>query len=59
MNAIAREVLQLSAGTIAKLIGKSDYASIDAFRDEWAIWCLTNAGGCQTWQDAWLAYSGR
>jgi hypothetical protein len=59
MNNIAREVLGLSAGTVAKLCGSADYATIDAFRDAWVIWCIDNAADCKTWQDAWFAYSAR
>ncbi len=56
MNWIALEVYSLACGTIAKLIGKSDYDSIEAYQTKWAIWCNEHAKDCKTWQDAWFAY---
>lgn len=57
----AREIRQLSSGTVGKLIGKTTYEEIDKAREESAAYVEEHADGSDalrpdsfdSWMDAW------
>ncbi len=56
MSHTAREVLNLASGTLARLFGAADYATIDARHHAWLSWLLADGHEYETWMDAWDAY---
>ena len=63
MDKIYRDILQLSSGTIATLIGENDYYFIDLIRSEFALYTRIHMEykNCKfkTWVDAWEHYLER
>lgn len=52
---VAREAATLASGTIASLIGVTDYKTIDRIQYEFVTFCRESAG-FNTWQEAWDAF---
>lgn len=54
---LVQEIRTLASGTLAKLFGKAEYASIDEGHAHWLAWAACQADGdFDSWQDAWEAY---
>ena len=59
-DAIVRDICAVSSGTIATLIGRSDYDTIELVQGQWVEWaCERMAYGREyrNWQDAWREYA--
>lgn len=61
MNKVFDDARRLSSGTLATLIGRGDYATLDKVNEAFLGWLPPIAGRFFTWQSAWLEFakSGR
>ena len=59
---VARDIGQLSSGTIASLTGERDYETIDLIRDNFRIFTVAVLMGgtdFKNWQEAWKYYEAQ
>lgn len=54
---IIMDIIALASGTIAGLIGSSDYATIDSVHEEWLDWIINDVKRTfPNWQESWEAF---